>query len=104
MPAASGCTMVNPESAACNFCANSLRCSRLNLPLCKRSKVDIFLFAMAYSFSFEFARLGSVGVYYTNSPAGSSLALSGQLATKQLIAATEVRLCDGHEGTKTLID
>src|SRR4029077_5721043 len=34
-------------------------------------------------FCLEFARLGSVGDYYTISLAGSSLAFSGQLATKQ---------------------
>jgi hypothetical protein len=28
---------------------NSLRCSRFKRPPCKRSNVDIFLFAMAYS-------------------------------------------------------
>jgi len=28
--------------------------------------------------------------------------LQGQLATKQWTAATEVRLVDGHEGTKTI--
>jgi hypothetical protein len=49
----------------------------------------------------DFARLGSVGDHFTISPAGSSLALfQGQLATKHFIAATEVRLCDGHDGTK----
>jgi hypothetical protein len=30
------------------------------------------------------------------------LAFSDQLATKHSIAATEVRLCDGHIGTKGL--
>jgi len=40
--------------------------------------VDIPLFAMASSLcSLQFARLGSVGVNYTHSPAGSSLAFSG---------------------------
>jgi hypothetical protein len=47
-----------------------------------------------------YATSGSVGDHFTNSPAGSSLAFSGQLATKHSIAATEVRLCDGHIGTK----
>jgi hypothetical protein len=43
------------------------------------------------------ARLGSVGHRYTNSPTGSSLAFSRlPLATTQLIATTEVILCDGH--------
>jgi len=46
------------------------------------------------------ARLGSVGDTYTISLAGSSLTFSGQLATKQLFAATEVILLIGHFGTK----
>ncbi|HEV2962681.1 MAG TPA: hypothetical protein VG759_29035 [Candidatus Angelobacter sp.] len=32
------------------------------------------------------------------------MAFSAQLASKQLIAATEVMLCDGHSGTKFQID
>jgi hypothetical protein len=57
--------------------------ARFILPPRKRSKVDIFRFAMAYSLVLEFARLGSVGDYNTISLAGSRLAFSGQLATKQ---------------------
>ena len=50
----------------------------------------------------EFDRaLGSIRDHYANSPAGSSSPGRNQgLATKQWIAATEVRLNGGHEGTK----
>jgi hypothetical protein len=42
------------------------------------------------------ARLGSVCDSFTTSPPGSSLDFSHDLATTQLIAETEVMLCDGH--------
>jgi hypothetical protein len=48
----------------------------------------------------DFARLGSVGDHFTISPAGSSRPFASQLATKYSIAATEVRLSEGHNGTK----
>jgi predicted nucleotidyltransferase len=39
-------------------------------------------------------------VELTNSPAGSSLAFSSQIRHQSTIAATEVRLINGHRGTK----
>ena len=48
------------------------------------------------------ARLGSVGNRFTASPTGSSPAFSAALATTQQIAATEIMLSVGHEGTKGL--
>ena len=48
----------------------------------------------------NWAKLGSVGHHSTDSLTGSSLAFTGQLATQHWIAATEVMLCDGHEGTE----
>src|ERR1022692_1178739 len=57
MPAASGCTICSPGSEAFNFACNSLRSCRFNgPPFCKRSKVDIFLFDMAYSLCFGFCQ------------------------------------------------
>src|ERR1019366_7947193 len=57
MPAASGCTISSPGSEACNLACNSLRSCRFKgAPFCKRSKVDIFLFDMAYSLCFGFCQ------------------------------------------------
>jgi hypothetical protein len=44
--------------------------------------------------------LGSIRDHYTNSPAGSGRLLPGMPATKQWIAATEVRLLNGHKAPK----
>src|ERR1017187_2094925 len=57
MPAASGCTISSPGSEACNLASNSLPPVGFNgPPFCKRSKVDIFLFDMAYSLCFGFCQ------------------------------------------------
>src|ERR1022692_4667441 len=57
MPAASGCTIDSPGSEAFNLACNSLRSCRFKEPpFCKRSKVDIFLFDMAYSLCFGFCQ------------------------------------------------
>src|ERR1700730_11745300 len=94
--------MSQPGSSARNRWSICLRSLRLSFcPRRSRSQVDSFRLAMANSTStVGLARLGSVGNTYTNSPTGSSLAFSRlPLATTQLIATTEVILCDGHLGT-----
>jgi|SRR5271155_1187318 len=55
-----------------------------------------------FSFSLKLARLDSVGDHDTGFPAGSRSASfqSANLATKQWTAATEIRLFDGHNGTR----
>src|SRR5271156_1908606 len=55
-----------------------------------------------FSFSLKLARLDSVGDHDTGFPAGSRSASfqSANLATKQWTAATEIRLLDGHNGTR----
>jgi hypothetical protein len=54
-------------------------------------------------FAVEFARLGSVGDHDNRLSGGvESGFLQSQLATKQSTATTEVRLLDGHKGTKQI--
>jgi hypothetical protein len=54
-------------------------------------------------FAVELARLGSVGDHDNRLSGGvESGFFQSQLATKQWTATTEVRLLDGHKGTKRI--
>jgi len=58
---------------------------------------------MAYFLQFGLAKLGSVGDHFHNLSGGVELGpFQDLLATKHSIAATEVRLCVGHEAPRIL--
>src|SRR6266404_1961079 len=103
MPAAWACTTCKAGSAFSNRWANSRRCDRFREPVCSRSKVDFFLFAMAYSLCIlDWPGSAQLAKPHKLSGGVERDLFQGLLATKQSIAATEVMLRDGHQGTKTL--
>src|SRR5208337_239814 len=102
IPAAWRFTISKPGSAELKRLASSLLWRRFKgCPFCNRSKVDSLRFAMAYSLRCGLgqARLGWRSRHRLSSGVELGL-LQDPLATKQWTAATEVRLCDGHQGTK----
>src|SRR6266404_2482525 len=102
MPAAWACTTCKAGSAFSNRWANSRRCDRFREPVCSRSKVDFFLFAMAYSLCIlDWPGSAQLAKPHKLSGGVEPDLFQGLLATKQSIAATEVMLRDGHQGTKT---
>src|SRR6266404_2447212 len=103
MPAAWACTTCKAGSAFSNRWANSRRCDRFREPVCSRSKVDFFLFAMAYSLCIlDWPGSAQLAKPHKLSGGVEPDLFQGLLATKQSIAATEVMLRDGHQGAKTL--
>src|SRR3990172_5527233 len=93
-----------PGSSETNRRPNSRRCLRFSGPCVSRSNVDVLRFAIYHSPVFEIdpgsARLAPKTI---DSPTESGLAFfKAGSATNQYIAAAEVMLIGGHNGTKQM--